>query len=170
MSRRGVADTVGVPIATLLGWIERGMAYPDIEPYGSFSTQYRRAERGLERAAAGTVAMTVQMLAEFVEKAFKGDAMARLLVMKDPQIEKLVRLLEMRYPRDWGANKHREPEPGFDGQHWLDAHAMDREQLRALFADPPEVIRLALTDAGWSPARKAEDVDVKATETVGRDR
>src|ERR1051325_8584342 len=159
MSRRGVADTVGVPIGTLLGWIERGMAYPEVEPYGSFSAQYRRAERGLERAAAGTVAMTVQMLFELTAKAMKGDLVAQIAILKNPQVRELLNLLESRFPRDWGQSKHREPEATFDAQHWLDAHAREREQLKALFTDPPELIRLAMEDAGcWPPRkRKAED-------------
>ncbi len=62
------------------------------------------------------------------------------------EFEWLGRLKERRWPQDWGASKHRVPEPDFDAQNYLDAHAMDREQLGALLSDPPEVVRLALVD------------------------
>jgi hypothetical protein len=52
-----------------------------------------------------------------------------------------------RFPEDYGTSKHRRPEPAFDAQEFLDAHAMEREQLAALFTDPPDSIRAALVDA-----------------------
>lgn len=169
MSRRGVAAFVGKSHAIISTWVERGLAYPDIEPWGSFSQDYRRAERGLEGAAAGTIAMTAQMLYELTSKALKGDADAReALALQGPQLKELLNVLASRFPEDWGQSKHRKPEPEHDGANYLDAHTMEREQLGALFADPPESIRLALVDSaaqvyavllagGFDPARKAED-------------
>ncbi|HEX5766810.1 MAG TPA: hypothetical protein VFX94_01130, partial [Burkholderiales bacterium] len=67
-SRRTVAATVGTPEATLRRWINRGEAYPDEEPYGSFARDYKQAERGLAASAAGTVAMKAQLLNEQMVK------------------------------------------------------------------------------------------------------
>ncbi|MFZ9416003.1 MAG: class I SAM-dependent methyltransferase, partial [Alphaproteobacteria bacterium] len=50
--RRTVAALIGKPEATLRGWINRGLAYPDREPYGSFAVDYMRAERGIATKAA----------------------------------------------------------------------------------------------------------------------
>lgn len=166
MSRRGVAAAVGKPESTIRGWVERGMAYPDIEPWGSFSVDYRRAERGIEGAAAGTVALTVQRLWELAKRAHAGDLDALRVLSENKIVERLLNLLESRWPEDWGQSKHRKPEPEHDGQHWLDAHAMDREQLKALFTDPPELIRLAMEDAGcWPPRGKDED-ETRTTEKI----
>jgi hypothetical protein len=140
MSRRGVAAVIGKPVSTLLGWVERGMAYPGEEPYGSFSDAYRRAERGLEGAAVGTVALLVRRTFDL--------AQAGQWEKIDPKmVRDLLAVMEARFPEDWGANKHRVPEPEFDAQHWLDAHTMDHEQLAALFTDPPEPIRKALVSS-----------------------
>lgn len=180
MSRRGVAAAIGTPIGTLLGWVERGMAYPGEEPYGSFSADYRRAERGLEGAAAGTLAWVTRRLWMLTQEVDRGeratatelererafDALATLL--KNPQLKELLNVLANRFPEDWGQSKHRVPEPEFDAQHWLDAHTMDHEQLAALFQDPPEAIRKALVTSadavygillagGFVPAVKAND-------------
>src|SRR4030095_15675088 len=147
MSRRGVAAAVGKPEATIRGWVERGMAYPDIEPWGSFSVQYRRAERGLEGAAAGAISLTVRSLYQLCVKAAEGDILAALALSKNPQLKELLNVLAARFPEDWGQSKHRKPEPEHQGENYLDAHVMEREQLGALFADPPEPIRLALVDS-----------------------
>jgi hypothetical protein len=168
MSRRGVAAMVGKSHTTLGGWVERGMAYPDEEPWGSFSVQYRRAERGLELAAAGTVGMTAQMLYALTKKALGGNESAiEALSKQGPQLKELLNVLASRYPEDWGQSKHRVPEPEFSAQNYLDSAGMEREQLAALFADPPESIRNALVDAaesvygillagGFVPATKGE--------------
>lgn len=216
MSRRGVAAAVGKPESTIRTWVERGLAYPEEEPWGSFAVQYRRAERGLENAAARTAAMKVQLMREQLEEFFlwrtrRGEpplkprepkkpgkratdvereryredvsmweiAMQRYELLfaawstppTTPDVAELTwleRLRESRWPEDHGASKHRKPEPEHDGANYLDAHTMEREQLGALFADPPEPIRLALVDSaaqvyavllagGFDPARKAED-------------
>ncbi len=154
MSRRGVAAALGKPEATIRGWIERGLAYPTEEPYCSFSVDYRRAERGLEGAAASTVSLTVGMLYELTKSASAGEALAlEKLAKMGPQLKEILNVLAARFPQDWGTSKHREPEPDYDGQAYLDAHSMDREQLAALFADPPEVMRNALCDAGHAVYR-----------------
>jgi hypothetical protein len=148
MSRRGVAAAVGKPVSTLCGWVERGLAYPDVEPWGSFSVQYRRAERGLEGAAAGTIAMTARMLFELTKRASRGEEAAlEALSKQGPQLKELLNVLASRFPADWGQSKHRMPEPEFDAANYLDSHVMEREQLAALFADPPEAIRSALVDS-----------------------
>lgn len=60
--------------------------------------------------------------------------------------EWLGKLKMRRYPRDWGTSKHREPDADYDGANWLEQSGLQREQLGALFDDPPELIRLALID------------------------
>jgi hypothetical protein len=172
MSRRGVAAAVGKPESTIRGWVERGLAFPDVEPWGSFSVQYRRAERGLEGAAAGAIAMTVKSVFELCQKAAQGDADALKLLAGNSQLKELINVLAARFPEDWGTSKHRKPEPEHDAANYLDAYTMEREQLGALFADPPEAIRLALVDSapyvyavllagGFDPSapsqRKADD-------------
>jgi hypothetical protein len=159
LSRRGVAARVGTPESTLRGWIERGLAFPDEEPWGSFSAQYRRAERGIEAAAAGTIAFTVGRLwrlCQTVERGERHDASdeqrglavnALEALTSSPQLKELLNVLQARFPSDWGASKHRNPEPEYDAQNWLDAHVMEREQLAALLSDPPEPVRLALVDS-----------------------
>jgi hypothetical protein len=188
--------------------VEQGLAYPDSEPFGSFATAYRRAERGLEFAASQTEAHRVRLLLEAMtgyaewrdhrgpeplepeaprkprppdenlpeEELFEAhilydlqledwkrqtaelsDARARWaklhaawstppVVPPLQEFEWLGRLKERRWPQDHGASKHRQPEPDHDAANYLDAHAMDREQLAALLSDPPEVVRQALVD------------------------
>lgn len=178
MSRRGVAACCGLPEATIRGWIQRGMAEPSVEPWGSFAEQYRRAERGLELAAASTVAMTVTMLHGLSKRALAGEESAMTALAKQgPQMKELLNVLAARYPADWGTSKHRTPEPEYTAEEWLDDHALTHEQLGALFADPPEPILKALVSRapdvyalllahGFDPSaqRKAED------ETGGTDK
>lgn len=59
----------------------------------------------------------------------------------------LLKVLEARFPRDWGQSAHREPEADYDAQNYLDVHAMDRDQLAALLTEPPDVLREALVQA-----------------------
>jgi hypothetical protein len=150
---------MGKPESTLRGWIERGLAFPGEEPWGSFSEQYRRAERGIEAAAAGTVAFTVGRLwrlCQVVERGERPDAEpaerelahnASQALAEATQLKELLNVLRDRFPEDWGTSKHRKPEPEYDAQGYLDAHAMEREQLAALLSDPPDAIRGALVDA-----------------------
>jgi hypothetical protein len=63
-SRRTVAALVGKPESTMRGWINRGIAYPQEEPYASFAVDYQRAERGIANAIDETAAMKVQLLRE----------------------------------------------------------------------------------------------------------
>lgn len=67
-SRRTVAALVGKPEGTVRGWVNRGLAFPDVEPYGSFAKDYVRAERGIHGAIAGTAAKRVQVLSEMMDK------------------------------------------------------------------------------------------------------
>lgn len=172
MSRRGVAAACGVDPKTIREWIGKGKAFPDQEPWGSFAVDYERAERGLEGAAVGTISLTVQRLFRLAQAAEKGDEAAALALAENgPQLKELLNVVASRWPKDWGTGKHREPEADFSGDEYLDAHAMTREQLGAVFADPPEQIKLALQDqapavyrilleAGFDPSapqRKADD-------------
>lgn len=235
-SRRTVASQVGKPESTIRGWIERGLAYPDVEPYGSFARDYELAERGLDASAARSVAMRVQLLEEMLRKRLDwdnrgppppkptkpkppkklDDEAAQLAAdvlfelelkaweerhtewgeaMKawhtpppEPTVQDMVwleRVRISRFPEDYGTSKHRKPEPEYSGSNWLDANSMDREQLGAVFADPPESIRLALQDrapevyrilieGGFDPAapvnRKAsEDDDGSGIENMAED-
>jgi hypothetical protein len=142
---------VGKPEGTIRGWVERGMAYPDIEPWGSFSRQYRQAERGLAMAVAKTSALRVQLMLEQMQAFMRWQAQgARGEAPALPTTADMLwldRLREGRHPSDYGATKHRAPEPEHKGENYLDMHVMEREQLGALFADPPEPIRLALVDS-----------------------
>ncbi len=154
MSRRGVAAAVGVDPKTIRDWIGRGKAFPTEEPWASFAVDYQRAERGLEGAAAGTIGLTAKMLFELTKRAYEGDSEAgERLAAQGPQLKELLNVLSSRFPLDWGQSKHREPESDFSASEYLDAHAMDREQLGALLCDPPELIRLALQDSAYSVYR-----------------
>lgn len=145
MSRRGVAGMVGKPESTIRAWVERGMAYPDEEPWGSFAVDYRRAERGLEGAAASTIAMTVQGLYELTKRSLSGDELAlERLAKQGPQLKELLNVLASRFPEDWGTSKHRQPEPEHSADNFLEQHALTHEQMRALFRDPPPAIDDAL--------------------------
>lgn len=147
MSRRGVAAAVGVDPGTIRNWIGRGKAYPNEQPWGSFAVDYERAERGLEGAAVGAISLTVQRLYKLAMRADQGDEAAELaLAEQGPQLKELLNVLAARFPKDWGTSKHREPEHDFSASEYLDATAMDRAQLAALFSDPPDEMRGALQD------------------------
>jgi len=127
------------------------LAYPDIEPFASFSADYRRAEAGIAGAAADIKAMTVQLMREQVAFYLRWQASG---LGGDPpplpsvaELSWLDRTMEARFPDHYGASKHRSPDADFDASNFLDAHVMEREQLAALFSDPPEPIKLALVDS-----------------------
>ncbi len=165
---------------TIRDWIGRGKAFPTEEPWASFAVDYQRAERGLEGAAAGTIGLTARMLFELTKRAYEGDAEAsERLAEQGPQLKELLNVLSSRFPLDWGQSKHREPESDFSASEYLDANAMDREQLGALLCDPPELIRLALVDAapavyrilvegGFDPAQPApRKANASGTDDIG---
>lgn len=147
-SRKHVAALAGCPWTTLVGWVERGLAYPDIEPWGSFSQDYRRAEAGIAGAAADVRAMSIQIMREQIVDYMRWrDAGIGGIPPPLPSVGELVwldRTTEARFPDQYGASKHRQPEPDLNADHWLEQHALDREQLRALFRDPPPAIDDAL--------------------------
>lgn len=157
-SRRTVAARMGKPESTIRGWIERGLAFPSEEPWGSFAVHYQQAERGIALAAAQTVAMRVQIMREQMEEfaRWREDWKAQGLNPPNgavppayPGVQDLMwldRVLEARFPDDHGTSKHRAPETHYDPNNWLDANGMDREQLGALLCDPPESLRLAMAD------------------------
>src|SRR5688572_21840289 len=133
LSRRGVAAIAGVPKATLETWLSRGRAEPNNEPYGSFASQYLRAERALEAAAAGTVAHVVN---ELYRRAKAG----LLTSDDDPQLKELLRVLQARYPEDWGTHAHRKPEAELTGAEWLEQHPLTHAQIVEMLLDPPEEV------------------------------
>lgn len=158
-SRRGVAAMVGKSESTIRGWIERGKAFPDVEPWASFAVQYERAERGLELASAGTLSMVVGRLYRLAKAGQRGDerdatederelgAAAWKELAESAALRELLQVLQARFPKDWGASAHREPEADYDPQNYLDVHEMTREQLAALLSEPTDVLRQALVDA-----------------------
>lgn len=139
MSRRGVALRAGVPPTTLYDWLERGRAHPSEEPYGSFTVDYLRAERGLEQGAAEALALWVVRLRELAETGY---------VLDPKQVAQLLRILEARYPKDHGAHPHREPEPDPSGDAWLERSGITHGQLVHMLREPPEAVAKALVEAG----------------------
>jgi hypothetical protein len=216
---------VGLPEATLRGWINRGLAFPDREPFGSFAVDYQRAERGLAHAIDETAAMKVQLMREQMARrlawetreplppkpkpprkpgksataeeraeyaalfavyegeleSWKSLAEAHALPPPSPDVDELMWMQRhkiARFPADYGTSKHRQVEAPFDAQEWLDANAMDREQLAALFSDPPESIRAGLVAAapavyaillagGFEPAQRKAENDGSSEESEG---
>lgn len=175
-SRRTVAALVGKPEATLRTWINRGEAYPDEEPYGSFSRDYQRAERGVAGAVAGLTALKIRSLIEQAQAAveWRGDPLDAPPMPNVIELEWAQRAVERRHPEDYGTTKHRAADVPYNADEYLDSNAMTREQLGAVFSDPPEKIRQALVDqapavyrilleAGFDPSapakRKATDDD-----------
>lgn len=142
MSRRGVANVCDTSITSLNDWLSRGRAHPEEEPYGSFTRDYLRAERGLELAAAGTIAMVV---ARLYQLAKAGDWAA---LDGSPNLRDLARLLSSRYPEDWGSSLHRKPEEEPSGDAWLERSGMTHAQLVHMLREPPEAITRALVEAG----------------------
>jgi hypothetical protein len=67
-SRRTVAARMGKPESTIRGWIERGLAYPEIEPWGSFAVQYQQAERGMADAVGKASALRLVIMLERLER------------------------------------------------------------------------------------------------------
>ena len=160
ISRKGAAMRLGIKPDTLYDYLARGRAQPDVEPWGSFATDYLQAERGLEEAGSTAIGLWVAHLRIKCE-----DSPGKV----DPRaIMTLERILERRYPQDRGISKHRLPEPDPDGQAWLERHQLTVEQLQELFRQPPEPVLLALVAAaedvyrhllasGWSPDRMLPD-------------
>lgn len=170
MSRRGVAARMGVNSATLLGWLERGRAEPDKEPYGSFSTQYLTSERGLEEAASSAVAMRVQQIVERMREvlAFKGHPEDRPQPPSPADFDWLLRVQQSRWPDDHGTSAHhRIPEPEPSGEAWLERTGMNHAQLVHMLRKPPEPVAEALVEAaddvyqlllasGWQPKESSQ--------------
>lgn len=157
MSRRGVAARMGVSHTTLYGYLERGRAEPDSEPWGSFATDYLMSERGLEQAASTTIALVVQRLHDLAV-AGRWEELA-----ENPQLKELLNVLAHRWPDDWGNSAHhRVPEPEPSGEAWLERTGMNRAQLVHMLRKPPEPVAEALVEAaddvyqlllasGWQP-------------------
>lgn len=135
--------------------MNRGLAYPDVEPWGSFAVDYCRAERGIDGAISSAQALRTQVIVEQMQRRMEWERSQGELVNLDdappmPSVEDMMwleRLRISRFPEDYGTSKHRKPEAPHDAQEWLDANSMDREQLAALLSDPPDAIRAALVDA-----------------------
>lgn len=147
ISRRHVAELCGVPKSTLCGWVERGMAHPEVEPWGSFSEDYRRAEAGIAGSIGRTTAMRMVVLEEQMVVYAKWQRTRQGDMPYCPSIaemEWLARMREQRWPDEYGASKHRKPEPEMSADRWLEQNALTHEQLMAMWRDPPEVIKKSL--------------------------
>lgn len=175
ISRRGAAATLGISHTVLYGWLERGRAHPDIEPYGSFAGDYLQAERGLECAAAGTIAMVVAQLYAMAKEQRWAE-----LFEAGPQLKELLHVLAARFPEDWGHTAHRKPEQEPDGAAYLERTGMTADQLRAMLRDPPEPVLLAmvaegdaiyqlLLASGWQPNGEVTSGNVRADRTGEED-
>jgi hypothetical protein len=154
-----------------VGWVERGLAFPDEEPWGSFSLDYQRAEAGIAGAAADIRGATIQIMREQVAEHLRWRASG---VGGEPPplptVNELVwmdRAMEARFPAHYGSSKHRTPDADFDGANFTNATALTHEQLCAVISDPPEPILKAIVARaadvyalllahGFDPARKAE--------------
>jgi hypothetical protein len=98
--------------------------------------------RGLEGAAAGTIALTVSHLYAL---ARAGDW--EQLSEMGPQLKELLNVLAARYPEDWGTHAHRKPEPEPDGDAWLERNGITHVQLVHMLREPPEQVQAALVEA-----------------------
>jgi len=139
ISRRGAAMRLGILPGTLCDYLARGKAQPDVEPWGSFATEYLEAERGLEEAASTTIGLWV------AHKRAVAEVTPELVERRD--ILTLERILEKRFPQDRGTSAHRLPESDPDGVAWLERHQLTLEQLVELFRKPPEPVLEALVAA-----------------------
>jgi hypothetical protein len=131
-----VAAHAGIPKSTLYDWLERGRAEPDVEPWGTFTVQYLRAEKGV--ALAGP-----ECISRWVAEMLRLCRESPLLVSRD-SILTIVKILESSDPEHWGASKHRKLQPEPDGAAYLERKGLTTEQLRALLRDPPEEIANAI--------------------------
>lgn len=166
-SKRGVAAVAGVPIASLLEWISRGLAFPDVEPWGSFARDYRQAERGIELAASGTKAAIVARLYRLVKEERWEEIRASFGDLPNA-MRMLTHEIASRFPADHGTSAHRVPEAELTGDEWIDRHGLTQAQLGAMMVDPPEPLREALVSnadtvyalllaSGWSPKAMAAE-------------
>lgn len=167
MSRRGVAAACGIASSTLVEWIQRGLAYPSDEPWGSFARDYRQAERGIELAAQGTKAALVAHLYRLVKREEWG-AICALYGDLPSAMRMLTAEVASRYPADHGTTAHRVPEPELTGEAWIERNGLTQAQLGAMISDPPEPLRDALVSnadtvyalllaSGWSPRAMAAE-------------
>lgn len=154
MSRVGVAHVLGVSHQALYGWLERGRAEPGREPWGSFADAYLRAERGLEGAAAMSVASRVtsilyeqQRYVRWLELGAEGEPPPS---PSTSDFEFVLRVLASRYPAEHGTSSHRKVEQEPSGEAWLERSGMQHEQLVTMLSDPPEPVAKALVAAGDS--------------------
>jgi hypothetical protein len=158
ISRRGAALRLGIALATLAEYLERGRAMPDEEPWGSFAAEYLAAERGLEEAANTTIGLWVQHLRALAE--------TKPEKIRTYDIETLLKVMASRFPVDHGVSPHRSAEPDPSGEQWLERNALTQDQLQEMLRRPPEPIREAMTaaaddvyqlllESGWKPKQEA---------------
>jgi hypothetical protein len=159
MSRRGVCRRAQCSPSTLIDYLERGEAYPDEEPYGSFAREYQDAERVIEHMGCDVETMRIQWMHEQQRRAMEW----RPVVDPDTGVEYpdqsapeppgardfewLLRLKQQRYPLDHGSHALRAPEADPNGDSWLERTGATHAQLVHAFREPPEEIRLALVEA-----------------------
>lgn len=162
MSRRGVAAVMGLSSGNLTDMLQRGLAFPDEEPYGSFSRDYLRAERGIELAAQGTKAAMIARLYRLVKEE-------RWELIDIPSaLRVLTAEVQSRFPQDQGISAHRVPEPELTGEEWIERHGLTQAQLGAMIVDPPAPLKEALVSnadsvyalllaSGWTPRAMAAE-------------
>lgn len=177
MTRQGVAAMIGKPWRTLYDWLARGQAEPKIEPWGSFSVDYLRAERGLQGAAQSAIARKVRGIHD------RQEAHDEWLLRRGPEPESgssehyrwatqppeptiaeyewLMRLLIARHPEEYGTHALRQVEKEPDGAAWLERRGLTHDQLRALVSNPPEEVRAAML----AEAKRIIEMLTEATET-----
>ncbi len=83
-------------------------------------------------------------------EAWKLSVLAKKVPPKLPpaqDFEWLSRVLERRYPEDYGHHPHRKPEAEPSGDAWLERHGITHGQLVHMLREPPESIRNALVEA-----------------------
>lgn len=150
---RGVAALAGIPLKTLQGWINRGCAHPDEEPWGSFAVEYLAAERGLELSCAIPIAHWVNTMCTIAQQEQKTGVKGKTALSRG-DVLLLDELRRNRFPKDHGASAHRVPEADPDPDGYLQQRALTQEQLTAMFAAPPEEIQAAMEAAGYVKVEK----------------
>lgn len=156
VSRKGVAQSMGIRTQQLNDWLARGIAQPEIEPYASFAVDYLQAERVQEACIAEGISQTVAHILRTVPDK------------RTPwQVDFLRRELATRFPVEHGSassgtGQLRVVDAEPDAEAWWQKHGLVGDQLRALIRDPPESVAAALVAeadsvyarllaSGWRP-------------------
>lgn len=143
VSRRGIAQTIGVSTDALRGWLARGRAQPEVEPWGSWSVDFTAAERVVELTGAE---VQTQNLLRIARKPVEERTQAEIVWVGT--------LLATRFPAEHGnasagTGNARVLELEPDAEAWWQKHGLVGDQLRALLRDPPEELARALLLEGY---------------------